>query len=73
MLFRSEELGGSRIVQTDVDGLPFAATITEGHDGLQPGDKIGILVPRQAIHLFEAETGRRLALPAAAATLSAVG
>ena len=68
-----EELGGSRIVQADLDGLPFAVTITEGHDGLQPGDKVGILVPRQAIHLFEAQTGHRLAVPADAAALSTVG
>jgi sn-glycerol 3-phosphate transport system ATP-binding protein len=60
-----EELGASRVVHTDFDGLPFAVALT-GTANCRPGDRVGILIDPQAIHLYSADTGASLAAPAAA-------
>jgi sn-glycerol 3-phosphate transport system ATP-binding protein len=66
-----EELGASRVVHTDFDGLPFAVALT-GTANCRPGDRVGILIDPQAIHLYSADTGASLAAPAAVARTNPV-
>jgi sn-glycerol 3-phosphate transport system ATP-binding protein len=58
-----EELGASRVVHADFDGLPFAVAMT-GTVSLKTGDRIGIAIDPEAIHLYAADTGRSVAAPA---------
>ncbi len=58
-----EELGASRIVHADFDGLPFAVAMT-GSVSLKTGDRIGIAIDQDSIHLYSAETGKVLVAPA---------
>jgi sn-glycerol 3-phosphate transport system ATP-binding protein len=58
-----EELGASRVVHADFDGLPFAVALTEAV-ALKAGDRIGIAINQDAIHLYSADTGRSIAAPA---------
>jgi sn-glycerol 3-phosphate transport system ATP-binding protein len=58
-----EELGASRVVHADFDGMPFAVALT-GNVRLKPGDRIGIAIDPEAIHLYSADTGEGLAAPA---------
>ena len=60
-----EELGASRVVHADFDGMPFAVALT-GNVRLKPGDRIGIMIDPSAIHLYSAETGMGLSAPVAA-------
>ncbi len=59
-----EELGSGRLYHLLVDDLPLTVVSADRHD-LKPGDGIGVTVPQGAIHLFEAESGRRLEASAA--------
>ncbi|ABC92132.1 sn-glycerol-3-phosphate ABC transporter, ATP-binding protein [Rhizobium etli CFN 42] len=52
-----EELGASRVVHADFDGLPFAVALTEAVS-VKSGDPIGIAIDHNAIHLYAADTGR---------------
>ncbi|ANL35569.1 MULTISPECIES: sn-glycerol-3-phosphate import ATP-binding protein UgpC [Rhizobium] len=52
-----EELGASRVVHADFDGLPFAVALTDAVT-VKSGDPIGIAIDHNAIHLYAADTGR---------------
>jgi sn-glycerol 3-phosphate transport system ATP-binding protein len=52
-----EELGASRVVHADFDGLPFAVALTEAVK-VKSGDPIGIAIDYDQIHLYAADTGR---------------
>ncbi|MDQ0468971.1 sn-glycerol-3-phosphate ABC transporter ATP-binding protein UgpC [Labrys wisconsinensis] len=54
-----EDLGTGRIVQTDLDGMPFAVAIADARS-LSPGQPVGLSVPPDAAHLFSRESGLRL-------------
>ncbi|APF39101.1 sn-glycerol-3-phosphate ABC transporter ATP-binding protein UgpC [Chelatococcus daeguensis] len=56
-----EELGAGRVVYTDIDGLPFAVTLSEETD-LAPGERVGLKLLPQSLHFFDGETGLRLGL-----------
>ncbi|MDC7741025.1 sn-glycerol-3-phosphate import ATP-binding protein UgpC [Rhizobium binxianense] len=58
-----EELGASRVVHADFDGLPFAVALTEAVK-VKSGDPIGIAIDYNAIHLYAADTGRIIENPA---------
>ncbi|MBX5130447.1 sn-glycerol-3-phosphate ABC transporter ATP-binding protein UgpC [Rhizobium lentis] len=58
-----EELGASRVVYADLDGLPFAVALTEAVK-VKSGDPIGIAIDYNAIHLYAADTGRIIESPA---------
>ena len=58
-----EELGASRVVHADFDGLPFAVAMT-GSVSLKTGDRIGIAIDQDSIHLYSADTGAVLVAPA---------
>jgi sn-glycerol 3-phosphate transport system ATP-binding protein len=58
-----EELGASRIVHADFDGLPFAVALTEAVK-VKSGDPIGIAIDYDQIHLYAADTGRVIENPA---------
>ncbi|WP_454855750.1 sn-glycerol-3-phosphate ABC transporter ATP-binding protein UgpC [Rhizobium binxianense] len=64
-----EELGASRVVHADFDGLPFAVALT-GSVSLKTGDRIGIAIDQDAIHLYAADSGRNIAAPAASSTVA---
>ncbi len=54
-----EELGSGRIVQAEIKGTPFAIAINDKrHFG--PGDEINVLIPPEAIHLYDGQTGQRV-------------
>ena len=57
-----EELGASRIVHADFDGLPFAVALTEAVK-VKSGDPIGIAIDYDQIHLYAADTGRIIENP----------
>jgi sn-glycerol 3-phosphate transport system ATP-binding protein len=57
-----EELGASRVVHTDLDGVPFAVALTENVN-LKPGDPVGIVIDRMHVHLYAADSGRRIVAP----------
>ncbi|NEJ74675.1 sn-glycerol-3-phosphate ABC transporter ATP-binding protein UgpC [Rhizobium phaseoli] len=57
-----EELGASRVVHADFDGLPFAVALTEAVK-VKSGDLIGIAIDHSAIHLYAADTGRIIENP----------
>jgi sn-glycerol 3-phosphate transport system ATP-binding protein len=57
-----EELGASRVVHADFDGMPFAVALT-GAVKLKTGDRIGIAIDQDALHLYAADTGRSIAAP----------
>ncbi len=68
-----EELGAGRVVHLDLAGQPFAVA-TAGAVTLRPGETVGLVLPADALHLFEHGSGRRLditAHPAEPAALSA--
>lgn len=54
-----EELGASRIVHADFDGLPFAVALTEAVT-VKSGDPIGIAIDHNAVHLYAADSGRMI-------------
>ena len=54
-----EELGASRIVHVDFDGLSFAVA-TSDNPALIPGDRVGIEIDPRDIHLYDSATGERL-------------
>ncbi|MBY5716899.1 sn-glycerol-3-phosphate import ATP-binding protein UgpC [Rhizobium leguminosarum] len=60
-----EELGASRIVHADFDGLPFAVALTEAVK-VKSGDPIGIAIDYDQIHLYAADTGRIIENPVTA-------
>ena len=63
-----EELGASRVVHTDLDGLSFAVLSAEPTP-LKTGDDVGLVLPSEHLHLFSSETGRRVdRSPASAVT-----
>ncbi|MEL4069854.1 sn-glycerol-3-phosphate ABC transporter ATP-binding protein UgpC [Ochrobactrum sp. GPK 3] len=51
-----EELGASRVVHADLDGTLFAIALTEAADH-KTGERVGIEIDPQAIHLYSVETG----------------
>jgi sn-glycerol 3-phosphate transport system ATP-binding protein len=54
-----EELGVGRLIHGQVAGAPI--TIAIGPDQAIPaGESIGLTIPADAVHLFDAESGRRL-------------
>jgi len=57
-----EELGASRVVHADFDGLPFAVALTEAVK-VKSGDPIGIAIDYDQIHLYAADTGRIIENP----------
>ncbi|MGR4845968.1 sn-glycerol-3-phosphate import ATP-binding protein UgpC [Rhizobium sp. LARHSG275] len=57
-----EELGASRVVHADFDGLPFAVALTEAVK-VRSGDPIGIAIDYNQIHLYAADTGRIIENP----------
>jgi sn-glycerol 3-phosphate transport system ATP-binding protein len=62
-----EELGAGRVVYLDLDGVPFAASTADSVSAT-PGRSVGVLLPQTGLHVFSAETGKRLArAPAAVA------
>lgn len=65
-----EELGASRVVHADFDGLPFAVA-TAAPVSLKPGDRVGIAIDQEAIHLYAADSGRSLQAAAAVKTIQA--
>jgi len=58
-----EELGASRLVHADFDGLPFSVALTEAV-ALKAGDRVGIAIDPNAVHLYASDTGESLAVPA---------
>ncbi|MBY3233692.1 sn-glycerol-3-phosphate import ATP-binding protein UgpC [Rhizobium laguerreae] len=60
-----EELGASRVVHADFDGLPFAVALTEAVK-VKSGDPIGIAIDYDQIHLYAADTGRIIENPVTA-------
>jgi sn-glycerol 3-phosphate transport system ATP-binding protein len=54
-----EELGVGRLVHGQLAGTAMTIAIGPG-EHLPPGDTIGVTIPPDAVHLFEAESGRRL-------------
>jgi sn-glycerol 3-phosphate transport system ATP-binding protein len=54
-----EELGVGRLVHGQLAGTAMTIAIGPG-ERLPPGDTIGVTIPPDAVHLFEAESGRRL-------------
>jgi sn-glycerol 3-phosphate transport system ATP-binding protein len=64
-----EELGASRIVHADFDGLPFAVAMT-GSVSLKTGDRIGVAIDQDSIHLYSADTGAVLVAPARSAAIT---
>jgi sn-glycerol 3-phosphate transport system ATP-binding protein len=58
-----EELGASRVVHADFDGLPFAVALTDSVR-LKPGDRVGIVIDPPMVHLYSAETGTAILTPA---------
>ena len=64
-----EELGASRVVHADFDGLPFAVALTD-NVRLRPGDRIGIMIDPHMVHLYASETGEAVLTPAMAGMIS---
>ena len=54
-----EELGASRVVHVDLDGIPFAVLFSEPTP-LVAGDKVGVVLPSDHLHFFSRESGRRI-------------
>ncbi|WP_427023791.1 sn-glycerol-3-phosphate ABC transporter ATP-binding protein UgpC [Aureimonas ureilytica] len=54
-----EELGASRVVYAELGGTMFAVTVSEAME-VEPGNAIGLILPPERLHAFDAETGRRL-------------
>ncbi|WP_062207480.1 sn-glycerol-3-phosphate ABC transporter ATP-binding protein UgpC [Aureimonas sp. AU12] len=54
-----EELGASRVVYAEFGGIAFA-TVVPPEALVRTGDPIGLLLPAQHLHAFDAETGRRI-------------
>ncbi len=54
-----EELGASRVVYAELGGTMFAVTVSEAME-VEPGSAIGLILPPERLHAFDAETGRRL-------------
>lgn len=54
-----EELGASRIVHVDLDGIPFAVATTV-RTTPKPGEQVGIAIDQDGIHLYAADTGSSL-------------
>ncbi|MET4632624.1 sn-glycerol-3-phosphate ABC transporter ATP-binding protein UgpC [Kaistia defluvii] len=67
-----EELGAGRVVHTDFDGLSFAVALS-GPASFETGDAVGVEIDPADIHLFAADTGKRIdaltSQPLAAASL----
>ncbi|WP_062111884.1 sn-glycerol-3-phosphate import ATP-binding protein UgpC [Aureimonas sp. AU40] len=56
-----EELGASRVVYAELGGTLFAVTVTDAMP-IGSGDRIGLQLPADRLHAFDAETGLRLDL-----------
>ena len=54
-----EELGSGRVIHSELNGYPFAATVDE-HTRVRPGERITLELPLAHLHLFDKETGRRI-------------
>ncbi|WP_065373073.1 sn-glycerol-3-phosphate import ATP-binding protein UgpC [Ensifer adhaerens] len=54
-----EELGSGRVIHSELNGHPFAASVDE-HTRARPGDRITLELPLAHLHLFDQETGRRI-------------
>ncbi len=55
-----EELGASRLCHLRVEDLPFCV-LTAAKPALEEGAPVAVSVPPHVIHLFDAESGRRIA------------
>ncbi len=55
-----EELGSARLCHLLIEDLPFAV-VTPDKPALAEGAAVGVTVPSSVIHVFDGETGRRLA------------
>ncbi|WP_075218147.1 sn-glycerol-3-phosphate ABC transporter ATP-binding protein UgpC [Mongoliimonas terrestris] len=55
----AEELGASRLLHGSLGGTVVVVSVADGRM-LQPGETFGIEVAPSEVHLFDAETGRRL-------------
>ena len=62
-----EELGASRVLHADFDGLVFAVATTD-HIPLKSGEPVGIAIDPAHVHLYDAETGRTILAPGTRAT-----
>ncbi len=56
-----EELGASRVVYAELGGSLFAVTVTDAMP-IASGDRIGLILPADRLHAFDAETGTRVEL-----------
>ena len=56
-----EELGNARLCHLLFEDIPISV-LAEGRPMLAPGAKVGVRVPQEALHLFDAGTGRRFGL-----------
>jgi sn-glycerol 3-phosphate transport system ATP-binding protein len=61
-----EELGAGRVIHTDFDGLSFAVALTDSAD-FATGDPVGVSFTPADVHLYAADTGRRIDYVAAEA------
>ena len=64
-----EELGGSRVAYCTAGSNEFAVVVPPTLD-LNEGETVSLDIPSAAIHLFDAETGKRLQTGAAVAKLA---
>ena len=55
-----EELGSARLCHLLIEDVPFSV-VTADKPALAEGAEVAVAVPTGAIHLFDAETGRRIA------------
>ena len=54
-----EELGSEGLHHLRIEDVPFSV-LSETKMRLEEGTKIGVTVPQEALHIFDAETGRRV-------------
>ncbi len=54
-----EELGSEGLHHLRIEDVPFSV-LSETKMRLEEGTEIGVTIPQQALHIFDAETGRRV-------------
>ena len=54
-----EELGSEGLHHLKVEDVPFSV-LSETKMRLEEGTEIGVIIPQEALHIFDAETGRRI-------------
>jgi multiple sugar transport system ATP-binding protein len=59
-----ELLGNEQIVHVAAGDVDDVAVVSTASQSLSIGDRVSIRVPRAAVHVFDAETGKRLVLSA---------